>query len=50
MQAWDEKGVRRTSSSLLDDSAGIGTRERWEARLAERGYQIVGHELRRSAN
>ena len=30
---------------LLDETATIGTRERWERRLAERGFQIRGHRL-----
>ena len=27
---------------LLDDTATIGTRERWERRLAERGFRFAG--------
>ena len=30
---------------LLDETATIGTRERWERRLAERGFTIRGHRL-----
>ena len=30
---------------LLDETASIGTRERWERRLAERGFTIRGHRL-----
>ena len=30
---------------LLDETATIGTREGWERRLAERGFQIRGHRL-----
>jgi len=35
------------AAGLLDDSAGIGTQQRWEARLAERAYAIVDHDLQR---
>ena len=30
---------------LLDDTATIGTRQGWEARLAERGFTVRGHRL-----
>jgi DNA phosphorothioation-associated putative methyltransferase len=30
---------------LLDDTATIGTRESWEARLRERGFALRGHRL-----
>ncbi len=32
---------------LLDDSAGIGTRDGWQARLRSRGFTLRGHALRR---
>jgi DNA phosphorothioation-associated putative methyltransferase len=32
---------------LLDDSASIGTRAGWQARLAERGFTLCGHRLLR---
>ncbi len=37
-------------AGLLDDSAEIGTRQRWDARLAARGYVVAGHDLRRRAD
>src|SRR5689334_4032895 len=30
---------------LLDDTATIGTRQGWEARLRERGFAVRGHRL-----
>ena len=30
---------------LLDDPSGIGTREGWARRLAERGFALKGHRL-----
>ena len=30
---------------LLDETATIGTREGWERRLAERGFEVRGHRL-----
>src|SRR6516165_8124213 len=33
---------------LLDDPSGIGTREGWARRLAERGFALKGHRLVRS--
>jgi DNA phosphorothioation-associated putative methyltransferase len=35
------------SAGLLDDASDIGTLQRWESRLAERGYVVAGHQLRR---
>jgi DNA phosphorothioation-associated putative methyltransferase len=35
------------AAGLLDHSADIGTLERWEARLSDRGYAVVGHRLER---
>lgn len=35
------------AAGLLEDSADIGTRQRWDTRLAERGFVITGHELQR---
>jgi DNA phosphorothioation-associated putative methyltransferase len=32
-------------AGLLDDTSGIGTRDGWERRLAERGYALKGHRL-----
>jgi len=34
-------------AGLLEDAADIGTLQRWQTRLAERGYEVVGHQLRR---
>jgi len=33
---------------LLDDASGIGTREGWSRRLAERGFKVKGHRLIRA--
>jgi DNA phosphorothioation-associated putative methyltransferase len=33
---------------LLDDPAGIGTRDGWARRLKERGYALIGHRLVKS--
>jgi hypothetical protein len=30
---------------LLDDPSGIGTRDAWARRLAERGFALKGHRL-----
>ena len=30
---------------LLDDTAMIGTREGWQARLSESGFRLSGHRL-----
>jgi DNA phosphorothioation-associated putative methyltransferase len=35
------------AAGLLDDAAGIGTRQAWEARLASLKCVIKGHDLRR---
>jgi DNA phosphorothioation-associated putative methyltransferase len=35
---------------LLDDSSGIGTRDGWSKRLAERGFVLKGHRLVRDKN
>ena len=35
-------------NGLLDDTATIGTRAGWEARLAERGFELRGHRLVRA--
>jgi len=35
-------------SGLLDDASGIGTREGWLKRLAERGFALKGHRLVRA--
>ncbi len=47
-----EKFARLTAqeekSGLLDDPSGIGTREGWSRRLAERGFALKGHRLVRS--
>ena len=34
---------------LLDDASGIGTRDGWARRLAERGFSLKGHRLVRSS-
>lgn len=34
-------------AGLLVDSAEIGTQQRWDARLAARGFLVTGHELQR---
>jgi len=36
------------TNGLLDNPSGIGTREGWSRRLAERGFSIKGHRLVRS--
>jgi DNA phosphorothioation-associated putative methyltransferase len=33
------------AAGLLDDAANIGTQQRWEARLTERGYTVAKHKL-----
>ncbi len=35
---------------LIDQTATIGTRQGWEARLAERGFTLRGHRLVRRKN
>jgi hypothetical protein len=30
---------------LLENASGIGTREGWATRLAERGFRLKGHRL-----
>ena len=36
-------------NGLLDDTSGIGTREGWSRRLAERGFSLTGHRLVRTS-
>lgn len=36
---------KEVAAGLLQDTAGIGTREGWERRLAEKGLTIKGHRL-----
>jgi DNA phosphorothioation-associated putative methyltransferase len=47
-----EKFARLTAQEekcgLLDDASGIGTRDGWARRLAERGFALKGHRLVRS--
>ena len=43
--------VQEEKNGLLDDPSGIGTREGWARRLAERGFALKGHRLvRKSAD
>jgi hypothetical protein len=52
---WHKTAIRRGDFSrpvkcllrdgLLDDSAGIGTRDGWARRLAERGFALKGHRV-----
>ncbi|HTU22603.1 MAG TPA: DNA phosphorothioation-associated putative methyltransferase [Gemmataceae bacterium] len=48
-----EKFARLTAQEekygLLDDASGIGTRDGWTRRLAERGFALKGHRLVRSS-
>jgi DNA phosphorothioation-associated putative methyltransferase len=48
-----EKFARLTAQEerhgLLDDPSGIGTRDGWSRRLAERGFALKGHRLVRSS-
>jgi hypothetical protein len=37
--------AQEEKNGLLDDSSGIGTREGWLTRLAERGFTVKGHRL-----
>ncbi len=37
--------VQEEKQGLLDDASGIGTREGWSRRLAERGFALKGHRL-----
>jgi DNA phosphorothioation-associated putative methyltransferase len=37
--------AQEEKQSLLDDTATIGTRDGWSARLAERGFMLKGHRL-----
>jgi DNA phosphorothioation-associated putative methyltransferase len=37
--------AQEEKNGLLDDSSGIGTREGWSKRLAERGFSLKGHRL-----
>jgi DNA phosphorothioation-associated putative methyltransferase len=47
-----EKFARLTSQEekhgLLSDASGIGTRDGWQRRLAERGFDLRGHRLVRA--
>lgn len=47
-----EKFARLTEQEekqkLLDEPAGIGTRDGWERRLNERGFALRGHRLVRA--
>ena len=40
--------AQEEKNGLLDDPSGIGTREGWGRRLAERGFALKGHRLVRS--
>jgi DNA phosphorothioation-associated putative methyltransferase len=40
--------AQEEKAGLLEDAAGIGTREAWQRRLRERGYALRGHQLVRS--
>jgi hypothetical protein len=40
--------AQEEKARLLEDAAGIGTREGWAWRLRERGYALRGHQLVRS--
>jgi DNA phosphorothioation-associated putative methyltransferase len=40
--------AQEEKQGLLADSAGIGTREGWQRRLAERGFVLQGHRLLRA--
>jgi hypothetical protein len=46
---WYQKFARLTrqeeARGLLDETASIGTRQGWEARLAEKGFRLQGHRL-----
>lgn len=37
--------LQEEKAGLLEDSAGIGTRDGWGKRLVERGYALKGHRL-----
>lgn len=40
--------AQEEKNGLLDDPSGLGTREGWNRRLAERGFALKGHRLVRS--
>ncbi len=40
--------AQEEKAGLLEDASGLGTRERWAKRLAERGYALKGHRLVRA--
>jgi DNA phosphorothioation-associated putative methyltransferase len=40
--------AQEEKNGLLEDTAGIGTRDGWAKRLAERGFTLKGHRLVRS--
>jgi DNA phosphorothioation-associated putative methyltransferase len=40
--------AQEEKNGLLDNPSGIGTREGWSRRLAERGFSLKGHRLVRS--
>ena len=40
--------AQEEKNGLLDDPSGIGTREGWARRLAERGFCLKGHRLVKS--
>jgi len=41
--------AQEVKHGLLSDASGIGTREGWARRLAERGFDLKGHRLVRSS-